>query len=111
MQNIAEFRLIGRVGKITSKDKVTFVEIASNYGRKVGDNWEDDTHWNRVTLFGKLHERAAKLGTGDMVHIAGRVRQTRFEKNGETVYSVDMIADAMGTLVKKDHPADQEDAD
>lgn len=111
MQNIAEFRLIGRVGKITAMEKVTFVEIASNYGRKVSGNWQDDTHWNRVTLFGKLHERAANLGTGDLVHIAGRVRQNRFEKNGETVYSVDMIADAMGTLVKKDRPADQEEVD
>ena len=75
MQNIAEFRILGRVGKVDAKEKVTHIDIASNYPRKDGDSWKDDTHWNRVTFFGKLTERAAKIGKGDLVHITGRVRQ------------------------------------
>lgn len=34
MQNIAEFRIIGRVGKITEYDKVTKVSVASNYNAR-----------------------------------------------------------------------------
>lgn len=38
MQNIAEFRIVGRIGKIEAKDKVTFIDVAANYGRKVNGN-------------------------------------------------------------------------
>ncbi len=109
MQNIAEFRIIGRIGKVDVKDKVAFLDIASNYGRKVGDDWEDDTHWNRVTLFGKHIARAAKMGKGDLVHVTGRVRQSRYEQNGETVYGVDLIAARIGVIVKNGKPADRDD--
>ena len=109
MQNIAEFRIIGRVGKLTSLDKVTFLEVASNYPRRDGDGWKDDTRWNRVTLFGKAKDRADQLATGDMVHITGRVRQSRFEKDGETHYGIDLIAERIATLLRKGQPAEQEE--
>lgn len=111
MQNIAEFRIIGRLGRIHQMDKVTHLDLASNYRRKVDDTWQDDVYWNRVTLFGKLHERAANLGAGDLVHITGRIRQSRFEKDGETIYAVDLIANQMGTLLRKDVMAEQENPD
>ena len=76
MQNIAEFRIIGRVGKITEHDKVTKLNVAANYNRQENGEWVTDTHWNEVTLFGKLTERAAKaLHAGtiaiDVAHIDG----------------------------------------
>lgn len=108
MQNIAEFRIIGRVGKVTTGDKVTHVDLAANYGRKVDGNWQDDTHWNRVTFFGKAKERADKLASGDLVHVTGRVRQNRFEKDGETRYGVDLVADGIATLIKNERDDDEE---
>ena len=109
MQNIAEFRIIGRIGKVDVKDKVAFLDIASNYGRKVGDDWEDDTHWNRVTLFGKNIDRAAELAVGDKVRVKGRVRQSRYERNGETVYGVDLVAFRIAPVAKNGEPADRDD--
>src|SRR3546814_4239301 len=50
---ISEFHIIGRIGKAAIMDKVAFLDIASNYRRKVDDEWVDDTHWTRVTFFGK----------------------------------------------------------
>ena len=112
MQNIAEFRIIGRVGKVDAKEKVTHIDIASNYPRKDGDSWKDDTHWNRVTFFGKLNERAAKLGKGDLVHIAGRVRQNSYEAEGTRHYTLDLIADRMASIIKNGGaPADRDDDD
>jgi single-strand DNA-binding protein len=35
-QNIAEFRIIGRIGKVTLRDKVAYVQVAS-YNRRDGD--------------------------------------------------------------------------
>ena len=57
MQNIAEFRIIGRIGKVEVKEKVTYLSVASNYNRKDGDDWKTDAHWNSVTLFDKLAKR------------------------------------------------------
>jgi len=100
MQNIAEFRIIGRVGNVERTDKVTHVSVAANYNRKDGDEWKTDTLWNRVTFFRQLAERAGELGKGDLVHITGRVRQSSYESNGETRYSVDLIAEGMGILAR-----------
>jgi single-strand DNA-binding protein len=100
MQNIAEFQIIGRIGKIDAKDNVTYMSVAANYRRKVDEEWEDDTHWNNVTLFGKVAKRLGKMTKGDLVHVRGRVRQNRFEKDGETQFTVDLIADEIARLAK-----------
>src|SRR3546814_2186320 len=65
MQNIAEFRIIGRVGKITEHDKVTKVNVAANYNRQENGEWVTDTHWNEVKMSSKLIERAAKAEQGE----------------------------------------------
>ncbi len=111
MQNIAEFRIIGRIGKIEAKEKVTYLSVASNYNRKDGDDWKSDPHWNSVTVFDKLAKRltAAK---GDLVHITGRVRQNSYEANGTTQYGVDLIAEGIAILARKDgSPAGDDTAD
>lgn len=101
-RNISEFRIIGQVGGVDPRDNVTFVNLAANYNRKDGDEWITDTHWNRVTCFGRSAEQAAKAGKGDMVHVTGRVRQSQYEKDGETVYGVDLIADSFSVLARQD---------
>ena len=106
MQNIAEFRIIGRVGKITTHDKVTKVSVAANYNRQENGEWVTDTHWNEVTLFGKLIERAANSQKGDLVHIAGRVRQNSYEAAEGRRYTVELIADGFATLVKASEDRD-----
>lgn len=105
MKNIAEFRIIGRIGKVEIKGRVAFVEVAANYGRKIDTGWEDDTHWNR--LFGKNIERAQKLGKGDLAHFAGRVRQSRYERGGTTHYGVDLIAERFAVIAANGKPADE----
>lgn len=100
-QNISEFHIIGRIGKIETGEKVTHVDVAANYNRKNDQNeWETDTHWNRVTAFKKNAERASSAAKGDLVRVTGRVRQNRYETNGETRYSVDLIADSFSVIVK-----------
>ncbi len=100
MQNIAEFRIIGRIGKITPHDKVTKVSVAANYNRQESGEWVTDTHWNEVTLFGKLIERAAQSQRGDLVHITGRVRQNSYDTADGRRYTVELIADGFATLAK-----------
>ena len=109
MQNIAEFQIIGRIGKIDAAKDVTHISVAADYNRRDGDDWKSDPHWNRVTVFGKLRERLAKTDKGDLVRITGRVRQSNYEADGTTRDTVDMIADGIGILAKASgKPADGE---
>jgi single-strand DNA-binding protein len=101
MQNIAEFQIIGRIGEIKRNEKVTYISVASNYGYYNDDkDYVKDPHWNQVTLFGKVAERTSKMTKGDMVHVRGRVRQNSFEKDGQTKFGVDLIADGIARLAK-----------
>lgn len=100
MQNIAEFRIIGRIGKITELEKVTKVSVASNYNRQEDGEWITDTHWNEATLFGRLIERAGKAAKGDLVHITGRIRQNSYEGAEGKRFTVELIADGFAILAK-----------
>jgi single-strand DNA-binding protein len=100
MQNIAEFRIIGRVGKITEHERVTKVSVAANYNRQENGEWLTDTHWNEVTLFGRLIERASSARKGDLVHITGRVRQNSYDAPEGKRYTVELIADGFAILAK-----------
>ena len=107
MQNVATFQIIGRIGKIDAQEKVTYLSVAANYRRQINDEWVDDTHWNNVTLFGKVAARVGKMTKGDLVHIQGRVRQNRFEKNGKEQFTVDLIADGIARLAKVGEGSDE----
>jgi single-strand DNA-binding protein len=100
VQNIAEFHIIGRLGKIDHAKDVTHLSVAANYNRRDGDEWKTDPHWNRVTLFGKLRDRLAKADIGDLVRVTGRVRQSSYEAGGATRYTVDLLADGFAILAK-----------
>jgi single-strand DNA-binding protein len=109
VQNIAEFHIIGRIGRIDAAKEVTHISVAANYNRREGDEWQTDTHWNRITLFGKLRDRLAKADTGDLVRVTGRVRQSSYETEGQTRYSVDLLADGLAVLAKANgKPSDEE---
>jgi single-strand DNA-binding protein len=111
VQNIAEFHIIGRIGKFDAAKEVTHVSVAANYKRRDGDEWKTDTYWNRVTLFGKLRDRLTKADTGDLVRVTGRVRQSSYEAQGATRYTVDLLADGFSVLAKANgKPTDEERA-
>lgn len=104
MKNVAEFTLIGRIGKLTAGDSVTRLSIASNYRRKGKDGaWADDTHWNQVVVFsdGARKYIAEHVAQGDLVLARGRVRQSSYEKDGETRYGVDLVCPDFGLLAAK----------
>lgn len=99
-QNIAEFRIIGRVGKITLRDRVAYVTVASNYNRREGDGWKQDTHWNSVVGFSNLREQIEGADTGNLVHITGRVRESSHGEGEAAVYRTELIADTFSVLAR-----------
>ena len=100
MQNIVEFHIIGRLGRIDDAKNVTHISVATNYNRRDGDTWKSDPEWHRITLFGKLRDRIAKTTIGDLVRITGRIGQSSYEADGRTNYSVDLIANGFAILAK-----------
>ena len=113
MKNVAEFTLIGRIGKITAGESVTRLSIASNYRRKGKDGaWADDTHWNQVVVFNEGARKyiADHVAQGDLVMARGRIRQNSYDKDGETRYGVDLVCTDFGLLAAK-QPVTGEDED
>ncbi len=99
-QNIAEFRIIGRIGKITPRERVTYVSVAANYNRRDGDDWKTDTHWNSVVCFSNVAAQVDAAGKGDLVHITGRVRESTHGEANEATYRTELIADTFSVLSK-----------
>lgn len=98
----AQFRIIGRIGNINTKDKVTHVSIASDRQVKEGDNWTTKTDWNTVTLLSEaMRKRLAnsKVGKkGNQVIFEGSIQSNSYDKDGEKVYSTSLIAQDFDVL-------------
>lgn len=101
-RNIAEFQIIGQVGKVDERENVTHASIAANYNRQVDGEWQSETYWNRVTCFGRAKEQAERAEVGDLVRVTGKMKQTSYDREGETVFTVDLIADSFSVLARKD---------
>jgi single-strand DNA-binding protein len=100
VQNIVEFHIIGRLGRIDAAKSVTHISVATNYNRREGQTWTSNPQWHRVTLFDKLRQRLDKATVGDLVRITGRIGQSKYKVDGDTRYSVDLIADSFAVLAK-----------
>lgn len=101
--NLCQF--IGRLGKdpetryLPNGDAAVSVSLA--VGWKTKD--KEGTEWVRVSAFGRLAEIIAEyLKKGSQVYVAGRFTTRKWEdKNGETRYSTEIVADRMQMLGSK----------
>jgi len=104
MINFAKFEIIGRIGEIDAKPKVTNVSVCANYRRRgEGDQWTEDSYWNRVVIFsdGQRKYIEEKAQVGDLVRVSGRLRDSSYERDGTThVSAVD--AERMLSIVGND---------
>ena len=107
MINFAKFEIIGRIGEIDTRPKVTLLSVCANYRRKGDDNeWQEDSHWNRVSVFseGQRKHIADRAQVGDLVRIAGRLKDNSYERDGATHYTTDRIVEEFGILAPKGMP-------
>ncbi|ADK81297.1 single-stranded DNA-binding protein [Sediminispirochaeta smaragdinae] len=88
--DITSFTAVGRVTRdaefryTNGGTQLCKFSIASNYSRKVRDNWQDEVSYFDFTLFGKRAEALAQyLTKGQQVVVSGQLRQDRWEDNGE----------------------------
>ena len=104
MRTFSEFQIIGHVGKVRSVGPTLRVDIAADYGRKDdAGQFQSNPYWNEVTLFNDRVIAWARdtLKPGDLVHARGTIRQTRWDKDGQTVYGVTLAAEDLDLLAAK----------
>jgi single-strand DNA-binding protein len=96
MFDTARFHIIGRVGKVKEFDNVVRVSIAANASYKEKGEWVDRVNWNEVTIFDKgTREYVAKnVSKGQYVRVEGTLRQNSYERDGDTVYTTELIVDS-----------------
>ena len=111
MFDFAKFQIVGRVGKIKHFDKLTRVSIAANADYQKDGEWVKNTLWNEVVIFNDktITRLKANLTEGDYVRAEGSLRNTRYERNGETVFSTDLICEEFYRQPTKAKPAQTED--
>ena len=104
MRTFSEFQIIGHVGKVKTVGPTLRVDVAAEYGRKdEKGEFQANPYWNEVTLFGERLVAWARetLKPGDLVHVRGTVRQTRYERDGQTIYGVTLAAEDFDLLAPK----------
>lgn len=103
--NLCQF--IGRLGKDPETRYMPNGDAVANFSIAVGSSWKDknsgekkeSTEWVRVTVFRKLAEIIAQyLKKGSQVYISGKLRTRTYEKDGQTHYATEIIADSMQML-------------
>lgn len=108
MKTFAKYQIIGRVGRIIPAGPTLKVSVGADYGRRNDeDMWESKMFWNTVTVFNENMVRwpRANLGTGDLIHVRGTIREVSYDKDGETRYGVSLAADQLDFLAKKQDAA------
>ncbi len=99
--------LIGNLGRdpetrhTSGGAQVTSFSIATTeaWTDKATGEKKENTEWHRVTTFGKLAEVAGEyLKKGSAVYVEGRIKTSKYEKDGQTHYSTEIVASDMQML-------------
>ena len=99
----ANFQILGYVGTIREVGKTLKVRVSKT------ETWKDNsgqrmerTIWNTVTLFERSTAGFAwlkeNLKPGDLVHVRGRIGESNYAKDGQTVYETSLTADRFAVV-------------
>lgn len=80
---------------------VTKIRVATSdqWKDKQSGEMQERTEWHRITAFGRLAEIMGEyLKKGSQVYIEGKLQTSTYEKEGQTHYSTDIIANEMQML-------------
>ena len=92
---------------LPSGDAVTNISVATNetYKDKAGVK-QDRAEFHRIVFFGKLAELAGEyLKRGSKLYIEGSLRTRKWEKDGQTHYTTEIVAKEMQLLDRKEPEA------
>jgi len=110
MYTHANFEMIGRVAKITSRDAVSYLTVAGDDAIKDESGAFEDRPWfNDLAAFGAVKEGLSRLRTGDLVRAVGTIRPTQYENDdGMTVYATGMTLRKVSILARSSREIEEE---
>lgn len=103
MSGFSKFTFVGRVAKVTPFDAVTKLRVISNYRYKGKDGeWRDDEHAITLTIFDQNRRSYVerKCAVGDLIAAEGRMKDTKYEKDGEPRYETTFVVDEIQRLAR-----------
>lgn len=110
MTDLNHVVLIGRLTRDLGSDERSFgyvgngqaranVSIAVNRSKKNGDQWIDEVNYFDITIWGKTAENLKPyLTKGKQICVEGHLRQDRWEKDGQKMSKVTVVADQVQLL-------------
>ena len=102
--------LVGNLGRdpevreTKSGSNVANLRVATTHRSKVGDEWQEQTEWHTVTVFGRQAELCGRyLEKGRQVYVEGRVQTRKWQdKEGNDRYSTEVVANDVKFLSKNE---------
>ncbi|MGQ0441887.1 MAG: single-stranded DNA-binding protein [Methylophilaceae bacterium] len=109
MASVNKVILVGNLGRDPEVRYMPNGEAVCNFSIATTENWKDKsgvkqekTEWHNIVMYRKLAEIAGEyLKKGRPVYIEGRLQTRKWEKDGVTRYSTEIIGDNMQMLGNK----------
>lgn len=110
MASVNKVILMGNLGRDPEVRYMPNGEAVANFSIATTDSWKDKsgqkqerTEWHNIVMYRKLAEIAGEyLKKGRPVYIEGRLQTRKWEKDGVTRYTTEIIADQMQMLGGRD---------
>lgn len=89
------------INETSGGNKVCRLNVATTrvWNNKQTDEKVEETEWHRIAIWGKQAESCKKyLSKGRMVYVEGRLRTSKYEKDGQDHYSTEIVAEVVQFL-------------
>lgn len=106
MSGVNKVILVGRLGQDPELKSVGNGQSVARLNLATSEAWTDKTgqkqertEWHRVVVWGRQAENCAKhLAKGRQVYVEGRLQTRKWEDNGQTKYSTEIVANTVQFL-------------
>jgi single-strand DNA-binding protein len=110
MSGINKVIIIGNLGQDPETRYMPNGDAVCNISVATSESWKDKqtgeakekTEWHRIVMFRGLGETAGQyLKKGSKVYLEGKLQTRKYDKDGQTHYSTEIIADKLEFLSPK----------
>lgn len=116
MTGINKVLLIGRVGRDPEMRHTQAGKAVCSFSVATSESWKDrdgnkqeKTEWHNITAWDKLAEICGKyVVKGILIYIEGKLQTSKYDKDGQTHYKTEIIAQNMQMLSGKGDGEKQE---
>lgn len=103
MRSVNRHTLLGHVGNIIALKNVLKVNIATDREWVADGERKSAPDWVQVTILDKKQAEwiEKNVARGDLVYVESRISNSSYERDGEQVYTTDVIAQLFNLVSKK----------